>query len=108
MCEETNIQPKRLILWIRTRWASLAQFLERFLYLKKVCNVPHAWTTHSKALNFSKALNRFVRLADDAEDVPKLAKGRQYEGLSLSSSDWDRLDLIYRVLAVLYIKISML
>jgi hypothetical protein len=36
MCEEVNVIPKRLVLWIKTRWASLAQFLERFLYLRKV------------------------------------------------------------------------
>lgn len=35
-CEQVGITPLGLILWIRTRWASLYQFLDRFISLRKV------------------------------------------------------------------------
>ena len=35
-CTQVNIQPLELLLWIRTRWASLYRFLNRLLILRKV------------------------------------------------------------------------
>ena len=35
-CQQVEVPILQLILWIRTRWASLYTFLERLLILKKV------------------------------------------------------------------------
>jgi hypothetical protein len=36
MCRETGVEPRSALLFIRTRWGSLARCLDRVLYLKKV------------------------------------------------------------------------
>jgi hypothetical protein len=36
-CLQVGIQPLELLLWIRTRWASLYKFLERIIIQRKVC-----------------------------------------------------------------------
>jgi hypothetical protein len=38
-CLHVDLPVKKLILWVKTRWASLSVFLERFLELKKASPV---------------------------------------------------------------------
>lgn len=35
-CSQVNVKPLELLLWVRTRWASLYKFLDRVLSLRKV------------------------------------------------------------------------
>jgi hypothetical protein len=35
-CEDVEVPLLQLLLWVRTRWASLYQFLDRILVLQKV------------------------------------------------------------------------
>ncbi|KAG2743482.1 hypothetical protein P692DRAFT_20745381, partial [Suillus brevipes Sb2] len=42
-------------------------------------------------------VNRFVRLADDSDEVPNLRK-KQYSDFKLSQSDWFQLSLLHEVL----------
>jgi hypothetical protein len=51
-------------------------------------------------LSHEQALNRFVSLADEADEVPNLARGRKYEAFKLSGDDWSKLHRIHQVLSV--------
>ncbi|KAG1792926.1 ribonuclease H-like domain-containing protein [Suillus plorans] len=77
-CAEVNVPVLELLQWVRTRWASLFTCLTRLLLLQK-------------------GVNRFVRLADDSDDVPNLRK-KQYADFKLSQSDWVQLSLLREVL----------
>jgi hypothetical protein len=46
-----------------------------------------------------QGVNRFVHLADDSDEVPKLRK-RQYADFKLTNSDWLQLSLIHEALQV--------
>ncbi|KIK36239.1 hypothetical protein CY34DRAFT_94742, partial [Suillus luteus UH-Slu-Lm8-n1] len=44
-------------------------------------------------------VNRFIQLADDSDEVPKL-KGKSYADFRLSVQEWTELDLMHEVLQV--------
>jgi hypothetical protein len=46
-----------------------------------------------------QGVNRFVRLADDSDEVPKLRK-RQYADFKLTNGDWLQLSLLHEALQV--------
>lgn len=46
-----------------------------------------------------QGVNRFVRLADDSDEVPKLRR-RQYADFKLTNSDWLQLSLLHEALRV--------
>jgi hypothetical protein len=50
-----------------------------------------------------QGISRFVQLADDSEEVPKL-KNKMYSDFKLSRDDWDQLSLMHEVLRVRSIK----
>jgi hypothetical protein len=35
-CTQVGVEPRELLLWVRTRWASLYKFLDRILTLRRV------------------------------------------------------------------------
>lgn len=77
-CQQVEVPVLQLLLWIRTRWASLFTFLDRLLILKK-------------------GVNHFVQLADDSDEVPNL-KGKAYSDFRLRKQDWARMELMHEVL----------
>ena len=79
-CQQVGVPVLQLLLWIRTRWASLYAFLDRLLTLKK-------------------GVNHFVRLADDSDEVPNL-KGKSYSDFQLRKQDWARVELMHKILQV--------
>lgn len=81
-CDEADVPFLQLITWIRTRWASLYSFLDRILQLQK-------------------AINRFVQLADDSEEVPDLVGGKGYSDFKLMKKDWEQIEKVHEVLKVL-------
>lgn len=76
-CQQVGVPILQLLLWIRTRWASLYAFLDRLLTLKGV--------------------NHFVQLADDSDEVPNL-KGKSYSDFRLRKQDWATMELMHEVL----------
>jgi hypothetical protein len=80
VCDDVNIPRLELKLWVRTRWASLYDFLDRMIKLRL-------------------AVNRFTRDADDSPDVPILKK-KLYSEYRLMTSDWDKMQLMHEVLQV--------
>ncbi|KDQ48994.1 hypothetical protein JAAARDRAFT_201236 [Jaapia argillacea MUCL 33604] len=77
-CKEVNVPLLQLLLWIQTWWASLYDFLDCMLEMRK-------------------AVDRFTRLADGAEEVPVL-NGKNYSNFTLTCEDWSRLVLMHEVL----------
>ena len=55
-----------------------------------------------------QAVQDFIRLADDSDDVPKLSKGRKYSQFAISDAEWAQLELIHNVLKVRVCSIVML
>ncbi|KAF5340518.1 hypothetical protein D9758_015834 [Tetrapyrgos nigripes] len=79
-CISTNNRPLELRLWIRTRWASLHDALDRVIVLEK-------------------AIILFTQTADDDESVPKL-KNKSYLDYRMSRVDWDHLKIVHEVLSL--------
>ncbi|KAJ7888718.1 hypothetical protein B0H13DRAFT_1888323 [Mycena leptocephala] len=78
MCVDTGVPTLQLLGWVRTRWASLFTFFERLLKLRP-------------------AVNRFVLLADESPEVPKLAK-KFYSNFRFSRADWQKIEKMDEVL----------
>ena len=47
-----------------------------------------------------QAVQTFILLADDSDEVPKLSKGRRYSQFEISNAEWKQLGLIHEVLRV--------
>ncbi|KAF5380029.1 hypothetical protein D9615_006171 [Tricholomella constricta] len=77
-CVQNNVPTLQLLLWIRTRWASMYSFLDRMLTVRK-------------------AINHFVQLADDSDEVPTLRR-KSYTDFRLGKQDWRKLELMHEVL----------
>jgi hypothetical protein len=80
LCREIGLPELELKKYVRTRWASLFNVLDRFLELQP-------------------AVARFIQLADESEEVPTL-KGKAYANFRLGKKDWEHLSLIHQVLKV--------
>lgn len=88
-----------LLQWIRTRWASLYLFLDRILVLQKVSS-HFLYVSDQCILNvLLQAVNRFIQLADDSDEVPDL-KDKKYRDFRLSKPEWKKLELMREVLRV--------
>jgi hypothetical protein len=96
-CVQVGIKPLELVLWIRTRWASLYKFIDRLLNLRKVSRGSQLSLTFS---DNRQGVDQFVLLADASEKVPPLPKDRSYADFQLTKKDWDRLSVIHEVLRV--------
>ncbi|KAF5313763.1 hypothetical protein D9619_013714 [Psilocybe cf. subviscida] len=76
-CREEKIRERELLKWVRTRWGSMHDLIERVIESRK-------------------ALMRFCYYAD--ENLPKL-KNKQYADFKIETSEWRALELILEVLA---------
>ena len=57
-------------------------------------------TSHNPISCSAKAVNRFVMLADDSDEVPDLAGDKRYADFKLTRKDWDHLARLHEVLQV--------
>ncbi|KAJ6574109.1 hypothetical protein B0H19DRAFT_1371335 [Mycena capillaripes] len=80
-CGQVALSPLELLLWARTRWASLYKALER-------------------ALELRKAIDRFVLIADSSDKVQPL-KDKNYMDYMLTPAEWERLRMIHEALRVI-------
>jgi hypothetical protein len=75
LCKDENLPPLELLKWVRTRWASLYDLINRMLDVRPACN-------------------KFTLLADDDDRVPNLKFPKSYGMFKLSESEWRLLELI--------------
>src|SRR5271154_2691032 len=81
LCREVALPELKLTQYVRTRWASLYNTLDRFIKLQP-------------------AVTHFIQLVDDSEEVPTL-KNKRYADFRLGKCDWEHLALIHEVLKVI-------
>ena len=79
-CAEEGLPRLELIKYVRTRWSSMYDLLERAFKLKA-------------------GITKFINLADESRQVPDLQK-KSYSDYRLSSKEWIRLDLLCQILKV--------
>ncbi|KAJ6608449.1 hypothetical protein B0H10DRAFT_1921095 [Mycena sp. CBHHK59/15] len=77
-CTQAGVPVLELLLWVQTRWASLYKSLDRCLILRK-------------------AIDLFVRLADDSDEVPDL-RDKQYRNYMLTKQEWTKIEVIHEAL----------
>ncbi|KAJ7713560.1 hypothetical protein B0H16DRAFT_1435997, partial [Mycena metata] len=77
-CMQVGLSPLEVLLWVRTRWASLYRALDRSLDLRK-------------------AIDRFVLIADSSDEVPPL-KNKNYMDYMLTAAEWERIKMIHEAL----------
>jgi hypothetical protein len=75
LCKDENLRPLQLLKWIRTRWASLYDLINRLLDVRPACN-------------------KFTVLADDDDRVPNLKPPKTYAMFKLTEGEWRLLELI--------------
>ena len=96
-CKETDVPPLQLLSWVKTRWASLFDFLDRILLLQPVYR--DFMFSCEFADGFFRPLTAFVQGADDSDKVPDL-QGKYYSDFKLMKRDWEKLKLMHEVLRV--------
>ena len=79
LCKDENIPPLQLLKWIRTRWASLFDLMNRLLDVRQACH-------------------KFTLLADDDARVPNLKAPKSYAMFKLTDQEWQLLELIHNIL----------
>jgi hypothetical protein len=75
LCKDESLEPLQLIKWVRTRWASLYDLINRMLDVRPACN-------------------KFTLLADDDHRVPNLKSPKSYSMFKLTDGEWRLLELI--------------
>ncbi|KAF8460964.1 hypothetical protein DFH94DRAFT_641038 [Russula ochroleuca] len=75
LCKDEGLPPLQLLKWVRTRWASLYDLINRILDVCIPCN-------------------KFTLLADEDDKVPKLKPLKTYSMFRLSEGEWCLLELI--------------
>jgi hypothetical protein len=75
LCKDESLPPLQLLKWIRTRWASLYDLINRLLDVRPTCN-------------------KFILLADDDDRVPNLKHPKTYSMFKLTEGEWRLLELI--------------
>ena len=75
LCQDENLPPLQLLKWVRTRWASLYDLINRLLDVRAACN-------------------KFTLLADDDDRVPNLKSPKSYAMFKLAAREWRLLELI--------------
>ncbi len=96
MCHEVNVPGLKLVLFVRTRWASMFACLDQALTLKLV-HTHKAWK--DLVLIHTQVIAQFTLLADDSEDVPRLRK-KTYHLFLLSKGKWEQLKLLHELMKV--------
>ena len=75
VCKDEQLEPLQLLKWVRTRWASLYDLINRMLDVRLACN-------------------KFTLLADDDPKVPNLKPPKSYAMFKLSEGEWSLLKLV--------------
>jgi hypothetical protein len=75
LCKDENLPPLQLLKWIRTRWASLYDLINRLLDVRAACT-------------------KFTLLADEDKRVPNLKPPKNYAMFKLTDGEWRLLELI--------------
>ena len=75
LCKDENLPELQLLKWVRTRWASLYDLINRVLDVRPACH-------------------KFTLLADDDDHVPDLKFPKTYSMFRLSEGEWRLLELI--------------
>lgn len=94
-CAEEGLPRLELVKYVRTRWSSMYDLLERafklqmvyFLYLIVVVS------------HYYQGIIKFIQLADDSSQVPNLQK-KTYADFKLSPNEWTNLELLRQILKV--------
>lgn len=76
-----GVEPRKLKLWVRTRWGSLNDCLE-------------------SGLDMRKAIDSFCDLADSEESLPPLRSKKKWSNFKLQPSEWHLIGLARDVLKV--------
>jgi hypothetical protein len=90
-CNQLDIPPLELLLWVRTCWASLFKFLECFIKLRVMRNL-FLTMSHAQSHTLSQAINQFILLTDTSDDVPPLSNHHSYADFHLTQRDWEHLE----------------
>lgn len=96
MCREVDVPELELILFIRTRWASMFACLDRALKLRNVRSYT-AWK--DLMLILAQAITRFTQLADESEEVPTL-RNKKYSSFHLTRDEWNQLKVLHELMKV--------
>jgi hypothetical protein len=96
-CAEEGLPRLELIKYVRTRWSSMYDLLERAFKLKAVSF--QCFLLPSLLMNH-QGITKFINLADESTQVPDLQK-KSYGDYRLSSNEWVKLDLLRQILMVL-------
>jgi hypothetical protein len=75
LCKDEGLPELQLLKWVRTRWASLYDLINRLLTVRPACN-------------------KFTLLADEDDRVPKLRFPKTYGMFKLNEGEWRLLELI--------------
>lgn len=75
ICKDEKLPALQLLKWVRTRWASLYDLINRLLDVRLACN-------------------KFTLLADDDDQVPNLKPPKTYRMFKLNEGEWRLLELI--------------
>ena len=86
--------------WIRTRWGSMCDLIERFIQNKHVSHLFGFNYVQFDYIHFIQAVNKFCLVADNTSKVPKLRGSRKYADYAISEEEWKMLELIHEVLKV--------
>jgi hypothetical protein len=98
-CLQANVPVLELLLWVRTQWASLYKCLDRVLTLRKVSSSSCSLSPYSANFSNFQAIDLFVRLADDSNEVPDL-RDKEYRIYTLSKREWEKIQMIHEALRV--------
>lgn len=99
LCRMCGIEPRRIKMWVRTRWGSLSDCFESVLYLQKVCQAVHGrlalLTRRTK-----QPIERFCANADFEDSIPKLRNKKTWSAYRFAADEWKIIGLSHRVLKV--------
>ena len=93
MCTEEGLTPLELIKWVRTRWGSMYDLINRAVSII-VQSLLHFLLTLS-----IQAVDKFCLLADASPKVPNLQK-KKYRDFTIEKGEWELLGLVHEVLRV--------
>jgi hypothetical protein len=98
MCRDVDVPELELVLFVRTRWASMFACLDRALKLQLV-RTYKPWVPEDVVLIHAQAVTRFTQLADDSDHVPAL-RNKEYKSFQLSKHEWIQLRLLHKLMKV--------
>ena len=97
LCQSNNCLTWEIKLWICTHWGSLSDCFRVVLGVQHVCTFVHFPIL---LLIFVCRLSIFCVLADENEDIPPLANGKNWSNFKLAGAEWQLIQLAYNCLVV--------